>query len=161
MQIIRESCRRASTDGLTPTFIRHLAGNHTGYEALLLPLLSSTAPQRELHLGECEQEDFMPRAELLFKQCQVALTAPKVCQLLALSSFCMSAGKDSDVRLVLWPLQYPAPSCSESFLAGQCKGLCTFLEHLTLHSRVLPISEHICTAEHPLVCSVQQGNSHQ
>ena len=41
------------------------------------------------------------------------------------------------------------------FLAAQCKGLCTFLEHLTLHSRVLPISEHICTAEHSLVCSVQ------
>ena len=38
-----------------------LAGNHPGYEALLLPMMEAT-----------------PRADLLYRQCQLALQAPKV-----------------------------------------------------------------------------------
>ena len=131
-QHIRESCRRASTDGLTPTFIRYLAGNHAGYEALLLPLLSSAAPRSKLYLGKCDQEDILMCAELLFKQCQVALTAPKVCQPLSLSPMyvcregfrCQNCPPTPSV-----PTPFSFRSC---FLATQGKGLCTFLEHLTL-----------------------------
>ncbi|CAL5221738.1 g3987 [Coccomyxa viridis] len=64
---LRAGCRRAHSrqsqqDSPVPwqSFIRQLAGHHSGYEALLQPLMGPT-----------------PSAELLYKQCQLALKAPK------------------------------------------------------------------------------------
>lgn len=66
-QRIRASCSRVQVEQyqgeghkLTRPFIRHLAGNHSGFEALLLPLVSD------------------PCAQMLYQQCQLALKAPKV-----------------------------------------------------------------------------------
>lgn len=65
-QRIRASCSRVQLEQcqgeghkLTQSFIRHLAGNHSGFEALLLPLVSD------------------PCAQMLYQQCQLALKAPK------------------------------------------------------------------------------------
>lgn len=49
---------------LTDPNIKLLAGHHVGYEALLLPLAFETKT---------------PASEVLFRQCQRALSAPKVC----------------------------------------------------------------------------------
>ncbi len=68
MQAFCAGCRRAhsrhsqhDSPVTWQSFIRQLAGHHSGYEALLQPLLGP-----------------MPSAELLHKQCQLALKAPKV-----------------------------------------------------------------------------------
>ncbi len=65
-QRIRATCSRVQLEQcqgeghkLTQSFIRHLAGNHSGFEALLLPLVSD------------------PCAQMLYQQCQLALKAPK------------------------------------------------------------------------------------
>ena len=52
------------------SFIRHLTGGHPGYEALLQPLLDTTSRPEQL----------------LYKQCQLALTAPKVSSVLSEAS---------------------------------------------------------------------------
>ena len=69
LQTFPDGCRRAQVEGLQrdspgarQAFIRHLTGNHKGYEAMLHPLLDTTSSPNQL----------------LYDQCQLALKAPKV-----------------------------------------------------------------------------------
>ena len=68
VQTVQAGCRRAHmqhynrpSEETWQLFVNFLSGNHAGYQALLLHLKGP-----------------MPRAELLYKQCQLALKAPKV-----------------------------------------------------------------------------------
>ena len=60
---------------MTVEFVRQLARNHPGYENLLLPLILS--PER-------------PRSEVLFQQCLLALSAPRVRPQLLNAWWCMT-----------------------------------------------------------------------
>lgn len=68
MQVVRRSCLVAQSQHfpeegpwIGPSIIRQLASNHSGFEALMLPIAAAS-----------------PSADLVYKQSQLALKAPKV-----------------------------------------------------------------------------------